>query len=196
MENAFERAFQVYRGKDTPTPAGVGLRLLRWSYKILTQHFEVLVLADTAFGSNDFVKRVRQLKHYAIVGVPYNWKLEDGRRLTQLHKPGQQVRLVGLKFPVHLSWYYFKREDGKLEKRYLLCTKALKSSTITWWGRPRWGIEGFFKTAKHQFGLHSFGQQTLLGVYRWLILSGLTQGTLERMGAWAAPLSSLRASHA
>lgn len=31
-------------------------------------------------------------------------------------------------------------------------------------------IEGFFKTAKHQFGLASFGQQTLLGVYRWLIL--------------------------
>ncbi len=28
-----------------------------------------------------------------------------------------------------------------------------------------------FKTAKYQFGLVSFGQQTLLGVYRWLILS-------------------------
>ena len=31
--------------------------------------------------------------------------------------------------------------------------------------------EGFFKTAKHRFGLHRFGQQTLLGVYRWLLLS-------------------------
>jgi hypothetical protein len=30
---------------------------------------------------------------------------------------------------------------------------------------------GFFKTAKYQFGLASFGQQTFLGVYRWLILS-------------------------
>jgi hypothetical protein len=30
---------------------------------------------------------------------------------------------------------------------------------------------GFFKTAKYQFGLARFGQQTLLGVYRWLILS-------------------------
>jgi hypothetical protein len=28
-----------------------------------------------------------------------------------------------------------------------------------------------FKTAKHQFSLHRFGQKTLLGVYRWLILS-------------------------
>jgi hypothetical protein len=27
-----------------------------------------------------------------------------------------------------------------------------------------------FKTAKHRFGLHRFGQQILLGMYRWLIL--------------------------
>ena len=38
-------------------------------------------------------------------------------------------------------------------------------------GRRRWQIEGFFKTAKHRFGLHRFGQQTLLGVYRWMVLS-------------------------
>ena len=95
----------------------------------------------------------------------------DGRSVSQLHKRGQQVRLSGLKFPVHLSWYYFKREDGKWEKRYILCTKALKGSTMTWWGHWRWQIEGFFKVAKHRFDLHRFGQQTLLGVYRWLVLS-------------------------
>jgi hypothetical protein len=27
-------------------------------------------------------------------------------------------------------------------------------------GRKRWAIEGFFKTVKHQFGLHCFGQST------------------------------------
>jgi hypothetical protein len=30
---------------------------------------------------------------------------------------------------------------------------------------------GWFKTAKHRFGLHRFGQGTLLGMYRWFILS-------------------------
>ncbi len=39
------------------------------------------------------------------------------------------------------------------------------------WGKRRWQIEGWFKTAKHRFGLHRFGQATLLGVYRWLVLS-------------------------
>ncbi|MBW4617661.1 MAG: hypothetical protein KME21_31620 [Desmonostoc vinosum HA7617-LM4] len=38
-------------------------------------------------------------------------------------------------------------------------------------GEPEGQIEGWFKTAKHRFGLHRFGQGTLLGVYRWLILS-------------------------
>ncbi|NEO75178.1 MAG: transposase [Moorea sp. SIO4G3] len=47
----------------------------------------------------------------------------------------------------------------------------MKGSTITRWGKRRWQIEGFFKTVKYQFGLASFGQKTLLGVYRWLILS-------------------------
>jgi hypothetical protein len=90
------------RHQVTPSPAQLGLRLLRRLPKILTQHFEVLVLTDTAFGSNEFVTRVRQLKHHALVGVRCNRKLEDGRGLTQLHKRGQQVRLSGLKFPVPL----------------------------------------------------------------------------------------------
>jgi len=117
---------------------------------------KVLVLADTAFSSNEFVTRVRRRKHHALVGIRCNRKLEDGRILAQLHKRGQQLRLLGLKFPVYLSWYYFKRSDGKLEKRYVLSTKALKGSTITWWGRRRWQIEGFFKTAKHRCRSPSF----------------------------------------
>lgn len=164
-------AFQVYRGKDTPSPTQLGLRLVRRLPKILTGRFEVLVLADTAFGTNGFITSVRRLKHHALIGVRCDRKLENGRRLAHLHKRGQQVRLLGLKFSVHLSWYYLNRSDGKLEKRYILCTKALKGSTMNWWGRRRWSIEGFFKTAKHRFGLHRFGQQTLLGVYRWLVLS-------------------------
>ena len=47
----------------------------------------------------------------------------------------------------------------------------MKGKTIARWGRRRWQIEGFFKTVKHCFSLHRFGQKTLLGVYRWLILS-------------------------
>ncbi|MGD1938115.1 MAG: hypothetical protein ACFCA4_11235 [Cyanophyceae cyanobacterium] len=52
---------------------------------------------------------------------------------------------------------------------------------MSWWGKRRWQIEGWFKTAKHRFGLHRFGQGTLLGVYRWLALS-LIAFTLAHWG--------------
>lgn len=109
--------FRVYRGPDTLSPAKLGLRLVQGLLKALGKHFEVLVLADAGFGSNEFVTRVRQLKHQALVGIRCNRKLEDARSVAQLHKRGQQVRLSGLKSSVHLSWYYFKPENGNWEKR-------------------------------------------------------------------------------
>lgn len=99
-------SFRVYRGKDTLSPAQLGLRLLRCLPKVLRQRFEVLVLADTAMVRSEFLVGVRKLRHHAIVGVRCDRKLEDGRSVAHLHKRGQQVRLVGLKFPVSMSWYY------------------------------------------------------------------------------------------
>jgi hypothetical protein len=163
-------SFRVWRGKGASSPAQLGLKLVKCLPKSLTKRFQVMILVDTAFGSVDFLDGVRTAKYHVISGVRCDRQLVDGRRLTDLYKRGQQVRLVGLKFPVWVSWYYLKR-DGKLEKRFVLSTKPLKPSTISWWGKRRWQIEGWFKTAKHRFGLHRFGQGTLVGMYRWLILS-------------------------
>ena len=179
--------FRVYRGKDTPSPTELGFRLLKSLPKTLIKQFEVLVLADTAFGCNQFVTRIRRLRHHVIVGIRCDRKLEDGRSVIQLHTRGQQLRLSGLKFPVHLSWYYFKRDDGKWEKRYVLCTKALKGSTITRWGRRRWQIEGFFKVAKYRFGLDRFGESALFGGFPsagdcFPVGSTDTVGTLQMVG--------------
>lgn len=104
----------------------------------------VLVLADAAFGSNEFVTKVRQLKYHALVGIRCDRKLKDGRSVRQLHKRGIQVRLLGLKSSVYLSWYYFKRQDDKWEKRYVLCTKAFKASTITLVGASPMANRRFF----------------------------------------------------
>jgi hypothetical protein len=163
-------AFRSWRGKNTTTPAQLGLKLLRTLPKKLTHRFRVQVLADTGFSSVEFLKGVKKLRYQAIVGIPNNRKLADGRQIKMLGKKGQQVQLSGWDDVVTASWFYLKR-DGKLEKRFVISTRALKGSTIAWWGSRRWAIEGFFKTAKYRFGLSCFGQQTLLGVYRWLILS-------------------------
>ncbi len=127
-------SFRVWRGKNTPSPAQLGLKLVRSLPKSLTEYFQVMILVDTAFGSVEFLHGVRKLKYHAIAGVRFDRQLVDGRCLKQLHKRGQQVRLMGLKFSVSVSWYYLKRDNGKMEKRFVLSTKQLKASTITWWG--------------------------------------------------------------
>ncbi len=164
-------SFRVWRGKGSPSPAQLGLKLVKRLPQRLKSNFQVIILADTAFGSIEFLHGIRKLKLHAISGVAISRKLVDGRVLRHIHKQGQQVRLVGLKISVTVAWYYLKRENGRLEKRFVLSTRPLKASTIKWWGKRRWQIEGWFKTAKHRFGLHRFGQGTLLGLYRWLILS-------------------------
>ncbi|WP_198941045.1 hypothetical protein [Scytonema sp. HK-05] len=76
-------------------------------------------MADTAFGSVEFLHGIRKLKYHAITGLAINRKLVYTRILGRLHKQGQQVRLVGLKFPVTVSWYYLKRDKGK--RRIAFC---------------------------------------------------------------------------
>ena len=161
--------FRVWRGKDTPSPAQLAIRVIDSLPKSLTEAFRVKVLADTAFGSTAFLKAMKKRRYPLIVGVSCDRNLTDGRKVRHLAKKGQLVKLDGVPFPVTISWFYLKR-DGKLEKRFVLSTRPLKGSTISWWGRRRWSIEGFFKTSKHRFGLDRFGQQSLKGVYRWFVL--------------------------
>ncbi len=168
----FPWSFRVYRGKDTPSPSQLASKLLKSLPSILTQSFQIYVLGDTAFGTIDFIQQIRgeTFNHHGILGIANTRTLQDGRKVTEIKNRGQQVYLNGLNFPVFLSWVWLKR-DGKRVQRFVISTKPMKGKTIARWGRRRWQIEGFFKTAKHQFSLHRFGQQTLGGVYRWLVLS-------------------------
>jgi hypothetical protein len=163
--------FRVWRGKATTTPAQLALKMVCRLPKQLTRQFQVKILADSAFGTKEFIHGIRKLKYHAILGIGCNRKLVDGRSVKDLCHRGQQLKLVGLDFPVTISWYYFKTDKGMFIKRYVISTIPLKAATISWWGKRRWQIEGWFKTAKHRFGLDKFGQCTLLGIYRWLILS-------------------------
>ncbi len=52
--------FRVWRGKGTTSPAQLGLKLVRGLPKALTKHFQVMILADTAFGSVEFLHSYTQ----------------------------------------------------------------------------------------------------------------------------------------
>jgi hypothetical protein len=168
----FPWSFRVYRGKNTPSPSQLAQKLLKTLPSILTQSFRIYVLGDTAFGTINLINQIREdsFNHHGIFGIAKTRTLEDGRKVSEIKTRGQQVYLNGLGIPVFLSWVWLKR-DGKRVQRFVISTKQMKGKTIARWGRRRWQIEGFFKTVKHCFSLHRFGQKTLLGVYRWLILS-------------------------
>lgn len=163
--------FRLWRGKGSASPGMLALKLLRTLPKALTARYRVMVLADSGFCSVEFLEGVRRLGHHAVVGVRTDRRLTDGRRLDQANSRGERVWLEGLEVAVYVASYWLKKRDGNREKRFVLCTKALSPAYIVRWGKKRWSIEGFFKTAKGRFSLDRFAQGTKLGVYRYLLLS-------------------------
>lgn len=162
---------RVWRGKGSASSGTLALKLLRTLPKSLTARYKVMVLADSAFCGVEFLQGVRRLGHHAVVGVRRDRHLADGTRLDQAGILGRRVFLEGLpEVPVYVASYWLKRDGGR-ERRFVLCTKELSPGHIVRWGKRRWRIEGFFKTAKGRFSLARFGQGTRLGVYRYLLLS-------------------------
>ena len=170
--------FRLWRGKGGASPGTLALKLLRSLPRVLTARHEVMVLADSAFCGVEFLRGVRRLGHHVVVGVRKDRLLADGTRLDRMgrhrggeRRGGEKAWLEGLEeLPVYVASYWLKR-DGKRERRFVLSTKALSPKHIVRWGKRRWRIEGFFKTAKGRFSLDRFGQGTKLGVYRYLLFS-------------------------
>lgn len=163
--------FRLWRGKGSASPGALALKLLRTLPKQITARHEVMVLADSAFCGVEFLRGVRWLGHHAVVGVRKDRLLSDGGRLDQTSRRGGPMWLEGLDIPVYVASYWLKRDGGVRERRFVLSTKALSPKHIVRWGKRRWRIEGFFKTAKGRFSLDRFGQGTRLGVYRYLVMS-------------------------
>ena len=183
-------SFRVWRGKGQPSPNQLAGKLLASIPKALVNGRTVIVQADTEFGTVEFIGAVRQRKWRAVVGMKNSRLLQDGRKLKDLPgnaKRGIQVYLHGLDYPLTVSWFWLKRADNKRELRFVASTHPYSGVYLVRLGRKRWTIEGFFKTAKHQFGLHCFGQGTKLGVYRWLILSFIAYLLAHWVDLWAWP---------
>jgi hypothetical protein len=162
----------------------LALKLLRQLPTSLTQRFKVLVLADGGFGNTLFLEGVKRLGLDTVVAMRCDRHLEDGRQLHEV-RSGEQATPTGLSFAVTVARYHSKRQ-GKRETRFVVATFTAKGCLISRWGKRRWRIEGFFKTAKGRFGLVRFGQQTLTGVLRFLVLS-LLAFTLAQWQVWSVP---------
>ena len=183
-------SFRVWRGKGQPSPNQLACKLLASVPQALVKGRTVIVQADTEFGTIEFLGAVRQRQWRAVVGVKSSRLLLDGQKLKDLPgtaKRGLQVYLKDIDYPLTLSWFWLKRADDKPELRFVVSTHPYSGVYLVRLGRKRWVIEGFFKTAKHQFGLHCFGHSTRIGVYRWLVLSLIAYLLAHWVDLWAWP---------
>ena len=129
------------------------------------------MLGDSANGRIEMLKWVKkQPRTSGIFGRRSDRRLDDGRQVSQGLQRGQQVVLQGLNFPVTLSWYWLDRDDGSLEKRFVISTKPLSAIYITRLGRRLWQID-FFLNCEASLWLSSILVKHFIGVEPWFVLS-------------------------
>ncbi|WP_189093951.1 transposase, partial [Deinococcus ruber] len=141
-------AFQVWRGKGTATPAQLALKLLRTVPATLLKAKRTPRLhADGGFDSAEFIHGVLATGLDIVVGVRCTRKLEDGRRIQDVHTRGELVKPRGLHQRMCVSWVWLYR-NAEPEQRFVMSNLDLGGTYLARVGKRRWRIEAFFKTIK------------------------------------------------
>lgn len=161
----------MYQGKETLV--NLALQLLerfppdRWTAK-------VVVMADAAFGSRRFLQRSRALGFKKVlVGICRDRRLGDGRRLDELKRRGEAVRLHDLpELQLYASWCDVKRDEGT-RRFFIVATFASSGRWLARRYRQRWMIESFFHSVKYDFGLKEARLRTAQGMKLWIFFSCL-----------------------
>lgn len=118
-------SFCLWHGKGHLSPAQLACKLLARVPKTLTKRFTVVVLADTEFGTVEFLQAVQKRQWRAVVGMRGNRQMENGKPHNPLYRTGrrgQQVRFVGMSKPLTVSWFWLKRSEGNRELRFVVST--------------------------------------------------------------------------
>ena len=182
-------ALRVWRGRGSRSACELAVALLRTLPSRLTRRFRVLVLADSGFGSVEFLEAVHALEFDVVVGMGRSRRTTDGRALPRL-RTGERVRLRGMSFPVTVARYRVRRREG-LETRFVVATFVASGRTLSRWGRRRWRIEGFFKTAKAASAWHASLRDEARSVpVSGAVASGVcavaVEGVEHSFGVWPA----------
>jgi Transposase DDE domain len=163
-------SFRIWRGAGQRSPAELALKLLSGLPAFFKQSFVIRVLADGGFSSAVFLNGVVNLGLEALVAIRCDRRLDQGGYLDET-KQGEYVKLKGLELPLWTAHFTLPRHEKDPEVRYGVATFQATARHLIKVGKKRFKIEGFFKTIKHTFSLHRFGQRTRMGAYRFLVLS-------------------------
>ncbi|MFC6801457.1 transposase [Deinococcus caeni] len=166
--------FKIWRGKGSPSPTDLALRLVRQlPSEVRTRTKHVHLLADAGFSSQAFMHGVRNLGLDFTIGMRADRRTTEGHRLKDITRQQCPVTLAGLPdLQLWLYWIWLPAKKGeKREQRFIVSSRQRTPQTARQTGRRRWKIEALFKTLKSRFAFGKFGQKTKLGVLRYLCLS-------------------------
>nr|WP_232337937.1 transposase [Deinococcus arboris] len=153
-------AFQVWRGKGTPSPAQLALNLLRTvPQELLAGKRRPRLHADGGFERADFIQGVLARGLDIVIDVRCTRRLPDGRQVRDLMVRGSLVQPKGLHQTMYISWVWLYR-DKEPEQRFVMSNLNLGGVDLARLGKRRWRIEAFFKTIKGRFGLERFAQHS------------------------------------
>ena len=169
-QQRFPWSFAFWKGKGRASESKLAVAMIKSLCRHLQGRFQVKVLADSGFDNQYFLKPLSQMGLTVLVATKGDRKVGD-KKIKELFYNGSWVRLKTPELQVTVGWFERRYPTGKTERRYVLCNQPLSARTLVKWGRQRWAIETFFKTAKSRFGLDQFGQRTLRGIIRFLFLS-------------------------
>jgi hypothetical protein len=109
----FPWSLAVWRGKGTPSPAKLALRLLSRIPRWWCERFTVRVLADSGFDTNAFIDGVRDLGLHGVICSRANRSIGDGCCLADLRCKGGMVQFNSCSTPVYASWFKLRRVCGE-----------------------------------------------------------------------------------
>jgi hypothetical protein len=92
-------SFRVWRGKGQASPSQLACKLLATVPTSWATGAPVIVLADTEFGTIEFLQAVKRRGWRAVVGMRCTRKLQAGSSLKQLYRQGKrgaQIKLDGI----------------------------------------------------------------------------------------------------
>lgn len=166
-------AVQVWRGKGTPAPPLLALKLLRTvPAALLRGGRRPCVHADGGFESAVFIHGVLDLGLDLVVGVRKSRALTDGRHVADLTTRGTRATPKGLRQAMTISWVWLYR-NAEPEQRFVMSNRTLGGVHLARIGKRRWKVEAFFKTIKGRFGLERFAQSRKQGAFRFWCFSAL-----------------------
>lgn len=166
--------FKIWRGKGTPSPSDLALRLVRQlPDEIRSRAKNVHLLADGGFSSQAFMTGLLALGYDFTVGIRADRLTDEGQHLREITSQQRLIRLKGMPdVNLWLYWIWLPAKTGeKRVQRFIVSSRERTPQVARQTGKRRWKIEALFKTLKSRFAFGKFGQKTKQGVLRFLCLS-------------------------